>query len=436
MGKFCNYKSCTDYLFNLERVGIKYDLKNIKRILDYISHPEKNFKAIHIAGTNGKGSVASIINSVFIERGLKTGLYTSPHIRDFRERILTDGKMIGRDYVTDFTNRLYDLFEEIKPSFFEATTAMAFEFFANQKVEYAVIEAGLGGRLDSTNVLKPELSVITGISIDHTEYLGNEIENIAYEKGGIVKKNIPCVAGKLDNKARNIIEKICMKKNSEFIYAEDFWITNLKVCREDGMLLSVVDIADRKNKISLEIPLTGRYQLQNIKTAFTALDIIGKKDGLTLSENNIKNGLKNITVNSRFYGRFQKISEKPKIVIDVSHNVQGIKNIKDSLKFIKYKRLYVIFGMMKDKEHEKCLEEIEKLKATVILTKPKYKRAEEPEILFKSVRRKENFFISENINAAYKNVMKMANYDDLILITGSFFLVSDFLRSIRFTFKY
>ncbi len=436
MGKFSNYKSCTEYLFNLERVGIKYDLKNIKRILDYISHPEKNFKTIHIAGTNGKGSVASIINSVLIESGFKTGLYTSPHIRDFRERILTNGKMIVRDYVMNFTNRLYDLFEEIKPSFFEATTAMALEFFASQKVEYAVIEAGLGGRLDSTNVLKPELSVITGISIDHTEYLGNKIENIAFEKGGIVKKNVPCVGGKMDSKARSIIEKICLEKNSEFIYAEDFWRTNLKSCREDGMQLNVVDIADRKNKISMEIPLIGRYQLQNIKTAFTALDITGKKDGITLSENKIKNGLKNITVNSRFYGRFQKISEKPKIIIDVSHNVQGIKNIKDNLKFFVYKRLYVIFGMMKDKEHEKCLKEIGKLKATLILTKPKYKRAEEPEILFKSVKGKGNCYITENINEAYKSVRRMANNDDLILITGSFFLISDFLKCIRFTFKF
>lgn len=436
MRKFSNYKSCTEYLYNLERVGIKYDLKNIKRILDYISHPEKNFKAIHIAGTNGKGSVASIINSVFIESGHRTGLYTSPHIRDFRERILTNGEMISREYVMDFTNRLYDLFEEIKPSFFEATTAMAFEFFASQKVEYAVIEAGLGGRLDSTNVLKPELSVITGISIDHTEYLGNKIESIAFEKGGIVKKNVPCVVGKMDSKARSIIEKICMKKNSEFIYAEDLWGTNLLSCREDGMQLNVVDIAERKNKINLEIPLTGRYQLQNVKTAFTALDMTGKINGIAISENSIKNGLKNVAINSRFYGRFQKISEKPKIVIDVSHNAQGIKNIRDNLKFFGYKRLYVIFGMMKDKEHEKCIEEIEKLKATVILTKPKYKRAEEPEILFKFVKGKENFFISENIAAAFKNVRRMANDDDLILVTGSFFLVSDFLKSIRFTFKF
>lgn len=436
MRKFSNYKSCTEYLFNLERVGIKYDLKNIKRILDYIHHPEKNFKAIHIAGTNGKGSVASITNSVLIESGFKTGLYTSPHIRDFRERILANGKMIGRDYVMDFTNRLYDLFEEIKPSFFEATTAMAFEFFANQKVEYAVIEAGLGGRLDSTNVIKPDLSVITGISIDHTEYLGNKIESIAFEKGGIVKNNVPCVGGKMDRKARSIIEKICMKKNSEFIYAEDSWKTNLLSCREEGMRVNVVDIAYRKNKINLEIPLIGRYQLQNIKTAFTALDITGKINGITLSENSIKNGLKNIAINSRFYGRFQKISEKPKIVIDVSHNVQGIRNIKDNLKFFGYKRLYVIFGMMKDKEHDRCIEEIEKLKATVILTKPEYKRSEKPEILFKYVKVKENFFISENIAVAFKNVRGMANNDDLILVTGSFFLVSDFLKSIRFTFKF
>ncbi|MCX6165350.1 MAG: Mur ligase family protein, partial [Ignavibacteriae bacterium] len=311
MNKFKNYKNCIEYLFSLERAGIKYDLKNIKKILDYISHPERNFKSVHIAGTNGKGSVASIINSVLIESGFKTGLYTSPHLIDFRERILVNGNMINKKYVVDFTNRLYDLFEEIKPSFFEATTALAFDFFANQNVEYAVIESGLGGRLDSTNVLKPEISIITGISIDHTEYLGNTIESIAYEKAGIIKRNIPCIAGKTENVAKRVIEKKCNTKKSEFIYAENLWNVNILKCREDSMEINVNEINNEENKIYISYPVIGKYQVCNIKTAFTALDSIGRINGISFSEENIVIGFKNVIVNSRFFGRFQKINNNP-----------------------------------------------------------------------------------------------------------------------------
>lgn len=432
MNKFKNYKSCIEYLFSLERAGIKYDLKNIKKILDYISHPEKHFNSIHIAGTNGKGSVASIMNSVLIESGFKTGLYTSPHIIDFRERILVNGIMINKKYVMDFTERLYDLFEEIKPSFFEATTTMAFEYFANQNVEYAVIESGLGGRLDSTNVLKSEISVITGISIDHTEYLGNTIESIAQEKAGIIKRNIPCVMGKTEGKARNVIEKKCKNKKSELFYADNLWNVNILKKQEDLMDLDINEIKNKENKICLCYPVIGKYQIHNIKTALTSLDLIGKINGISFSEENIINGFKNVIINSKFFGRFQKICANPKIVIDISHNLQGIKNIRDNLKFFNFDKLYVIFGMMKDKEYVKCLDELEKLNAIVILTKPDYKRAEEPEMLFKSVKRKEKFFVAENVNIAYKSVKKIAKKNDLILIIGSFFLISDFLKQKQF----
>ena len=182
ISEYKSYEKCVKYLYSLERVGIKYDLKNIKSLLRFLGNPEKNFKSVHIAGTNGKGTVASIINSYLIELKYKTGLYTSPHIKDFRERILVNGKMIPQKYVIDFTNKIYDLTQKILPSFFEATTAMAFQYFSDCGIEYAVIEAGLGGRLDSTNILKPELSIITSISIDHTEYLGNTVEKIAFEK--------------------------------------------------------------------------------------------------------------------------------------------------------------------------------------------------------------------------------------------------------------
>lgn len=428
MEKFKNYDRCIAYLFSLERVGIKYDLNNIRKILGFLSHPERKFKSIHIAGTNGKGSVASLVNSVLMESGYKTGLYTSPHIKDFRERILVNGKEISRNYVIDFTNRLYKLFEEIKPSFFEAGTAMVFEYFANQKVDYAIIEAGLGGRLDSTNVITPIVSVITGISIDHTEYLGDTIEQIAVEKAGIIKNIVPCVIGKTDNKAEKIIKKVCEEKKSELIDSDRCWNVNIVCKSEDSMDLRIANKHNRKNGILLNYPVVGDYQLGNVKTALAVLDVVGKSEGITFKGEDITKGFRNMRKNSNFYGRFQKINENPKVVIDISHNLQGIKNIKKNLKYFKYGKLYILFGMMKDKEYIKCIRELEKLDAIVILSKPEYKRAEEPEILFKSAKNKEKFLIAESIKAAYSSAIKLAGKRDLILITGSFFMISDFLK--------
>jgi dihydrofolate synthase / folylpolyglutamate synthase len=429
MKKLRNYKDCIEYLFGLERAGIKYDLKNIRVILKFLGNPEKKFKSIHIAGTNGKGSVASIINSVLMESGFKTGLYTSPHITDFRERILINGKMIPEDFIMDFTIRMKKLIDKIKPSFFEITTAMAFEYFAIKKVEFAVIEAGLGGRLDSTNVLKPVISIITGISIDHTEYLGNTIENIAFEKAGIIKRNIPCVAGKMDASSKKVIALKCEEKKSKLLDAEKSADIRIKERRENFMKVQTYFAGEQ---IILKYPVIGNYQIRNIRTALTALKETGRNEHINFSPKSLKSGFEKIISNSKFYGRFQKVSDNPKIIIDVSHNAQGIKNIRDNLKYFKYKNPYIIFGMMKDKEYIKCLNELEKLNATVILTKPDYKRAEEPEILYKSVKRKENFFIAENIKAAYKSAARTANKNDLILITGSFFLASDFLKLKKF----
>lgn len=433
MIKFKNYKEIIPYLYSLERVGIKYDLKNIRALLKSCGNPERKFKTVHIAGTNGKGSVASIVYTVLKECGICAGLYTSPHIIDFRERILVNGEMISKKFVIDFTNRNLKLIEKLKPSFFEVNTAMAFEYFAEKEVEIAVIEAGLGGRLDSTNVIMPVVSVITGIAIDHTEYLGDTIESIASEKAGIVKKNKPCIAGLAEKKALEVIKRKCRKESSRFYYAEDLWSINSQKITDEYTEYKVSRKGQRSDFINIEFPVPGKYQQYNIKTAFTALDIIGNEIGISFSEENIKTGIVNLKENSNFFGRFQKVSDSPKAVIDVAHNVQGIKNIRENLKNCRYNNLYIVFGMMKDKEYGKCIREIEKLDAEIILTKSGYKRAEEPEVLFSRARRKEKFSISENIKAALKYLEKKAKSDDMILITGSFFLVSDFvkLKSIR-----
>jgi len=428
MRKFENYKKCIDYLFGLERAGIKYNLNNIRILLKFSGNPHKKFKSIHIAGTNGKGSVASIINSVLLESGLNTGLYTSPHINDFRERILVNGITIPKEFVINFTNRNFKLIEKIKPSFFEAGTALAFKYFEESKVDIAVIEAGLGGRLDSTNVLKPEVSVITGIDIDHTEYLGNTIEEIAFEKAGIIKKEVPCVCGKTGKNALKVIKKKCRESESRFIYSGDLWNVKTEKRNETNSLIKVSRRNSRNSSILLNYPIPGKYQEENIKTAFAALDAAGKKLGISFTEENIQSGIKNVIPNSKFFGRFQKISDSPKIIIDVSHNVQGIKNIKENLKYFKYKRLYIVFGMMKDKDYKKCINALEKLEAEIILTKPDYKRAEEPEVLYMSAKKKDKFRISEKPEFAVRHILKKCGKEDLVLLTGSFFLISDFLK--------
>jgi len=417
---FTDYKKTTQYLFALERRGIKYNLNNIKKLLKFLGNPEKNFKSIHIAGTNGKGSVSSILNSILIEKGFKTGLYTSPHILDFRERMIVNGEMISKKFVIDFTNRINPLIKKIEPSFFEVTTAMAFEYFSRKKVEYAVIETGLGGRLDSTNVLKPELSVITSIAHDHHDFLGNTISKIAYEKAGIVKKNIPVVIGKLEKAALSQIRKKSKVTKSDLIDSSKKRIKVIKK-NETGLQFEF-------NKTKYSFPFIGDYQLINLRTSFTAIEALSKANGVNFTYEEIQKGLSNIKDNSNFHGRFELIRTSPKIVIDVSHNEQALENISANLKYFKYNKLVVIFAMMKDKDYKKGLTILSKLKAKIILTRPLYPRAEEPEVLYKSAKNKSKFMPMQKLQDAYKKALEFSGKNDLILVTGSFFLISEFLE--------
>ncbi|HMS63999.1 MAG TPA: folylpolyglutamate synthase/dihydrofolate synthase family protein [Ignavibacteria bacterium] len=426
--KFRNYNKCIEYLFGLERAGIKYDLKNIALLLKYLNIPEKKFKSIHIAGTNGKGSVSSILNSVLNEKGFKTGLYTSPHIKDFRERILVNGKYISKKFIIDFTNKLHDEIERIKPSFFEVTTAMAFEYFSNRKVDYAVVETGLGGRLDSTNVLIPVVSVITSICIDHVEFLGKTIKKISAEKAGIIKKNIPIVSGNVTAESEKIFRKTAKEKNSEIIFAEDNYRIDIKKKTERGFIFNAE--GNGKNYRNFYFPVIGDYQKHNIKTSLTALDIFCEKENIVIEENEIHNGLKNVKQNSNFHGRFELISEKPKIVIDVSHNLQGIENIPQNLKFFNYKALIIIFAMMNDKQYKESISELLKLKTKkIIFTKPDYKRSAEPDTLLNSVKGNESKIEARStVKEAFEYAISLSKTNDLILVSGSFFLVSDLLK--------
>jgi len=423
---FSDYKSCIDYLFSLERVGIKYDLKNITSLCKFLGNPQNKFKSIHIAGTNGKGTVASVLNSIFMESGYKCGLYTSPHIIDFKERILINGKKIDEQYIIDFTNSLLKQIEKLVPSFFEVTTAMAFKYFADNKIEFAFIEAGLGGRLDSTNIIKPEISIITSISIDHTEYLGDTIEKIAFEKGGIIAENVPVVTGKIPAEAMKVLKTQANISDAELINSDKYVRFHNRRVIQNGIAFSI-DTKNFKYK-NLEFPLNGNYQFINIATLFTALDTLIEAKKVNIKEDAVRKGLINVKKNSGFYGRFEVIHNFPAIVIDVSHNAEGIANLESNLSQLIYNNLFIIFGMMKEKEQEKCIHHIEKLEGNIFFTKPDNKRAEEPEVLFSKSKHFERAFITENVLAAKNAVLKKAKPGDLILVTGSFYVVSDFLN--------
>jgi len=417
---FTDYNKTIDYLFKLERRGIKYNLNNIKKLLSFLGNPEKNFKSIHVAGTNGKGSVSSMINSILIEKGFRCGLYTSPHITDFRERILVNGEWASKKFIVDFTNKINPLIKKIEPSFFEVATAMAFEYFSKKEVDYAVIETGLGGRLDSTNVLMPEISVITTIAIDHVDFLGDTIEKIAYEKAGIIKKNMPVVVGNLKPPALKEIRKKAESMNSKLINSlrKEIRITKRS---EKG-------IDFKFENQNFNFPVIGDYQLNNLRTAMTAVQTLSDNSKIPFSKSIIQKGLSNIKNNSNFYGRFDTIQHSPKIITDVSHNEQAFENIAANLKYFNYKKLIILFGMMKDKNYQKCLNILSKLDAKIILTRPLYPRAEEPQKLFESVKNKSKFIPVQNLNDAFSHALSLTDKKDLILVTGSFFLVSEFLE--------
>jgi len=428
LDKFTSYNTALKYLFELERAGIKYDLSNIRKLLKILGNPHKNFKSVHIAGTNGKGSVSSIINSVLIEKGIRTGLYTSPHILDFRERILVNGKFISKKFILGFVNRMYDEIEKIKPSFYEVTTAMAFEYFSFMKMEISVIETGLGGRLDSTNIITPLISVITGISIDHIEYLGSSISSITREKGGIIKKKVPVVTGNLKPVSKKILSSIALEKNSP-IY-NSFKEKNYEIAErtETGFYFTL-----NKKKERYFFPVIGDYQIENICTAVNTLKIMKDTYGTAVDSDILKKGFQNIKINSGYKGRFEIVSEKtsdsPKLITDISHNVQGIKNIENNLKYFKFDKAVIIFGMMNDKNYKDCILELKRLNHHVIFTKPEYSRSAKPEDLFNVIKgNKEKFDHRKNFKEAYELALSMTKKNDLILITGSFFLVSDFLR--------
>ena len=403
-----NYKETLDYLYQklpaYQREGAaayKKDIGNIVAAAQSLNNPHLQFKSIHIAGTNGKGSTAHLIASIMQEAGYKVGLYTSPHLTDFRERIKINGKMISKQNVIDFVLNNKKLFEDLHMSFFEMTVIMSFDYFANNKVDIAIIETGLGGRLDSTNIINPELAIITNISLDHTNLLGNTIQKIAAEKAGIIKEGTTVVIGKKQKATENIFNKVVNKKKANILYAKmqkDSYISDLK----------------------------GTIQKENISTCISAIKQMQKK-GWNISEKNIKDGIRYCIKNTQLLGRWQILQDNPTIICDIAHNIDGIKQVIKQVKERSYNKLHLIIGVNKDKSISKILTELPK-DAKYYFCSAKIERSLHQKKL-KEKAKEYNLFgdAYSSVNSAIKNAKKNAEKNDLILISGSTFVIAEII---------
>lgn len=416
-----------DFLYSLERTGMKYDLTNITRICKAIGNPQNSFKSIHIAGTNGKGATASFAASVLMEHGIKTGLFTSPHVLNFNERIRVDGKQIPTVYVKRFLDEHSALIKRIKPSFFEVNTAMAFRYFADKKVEAAVIECGLGGRLDSSNIIKPEVSVITPIGMDHMQFLGNTIKTIALEKIGIYKPGVKVIVSDSNKELKPIFFR-SIKKN-DIVYLNDvIKISSLQVNKAGLDFI----MKDKHDTTKLTSPLLGSYQPVNAAAAYLAVSEFCRKMTLPLKLTAFKKGITNVKKNSGYFGRLDIMTIKGKrFIFDVSHNAHGISQTVKSLSKLGIKPGVVVFGIMGDKDYHSAVKEVLKLKSDFIFTRPEYARALDPYILTAEAMKmntKNKYTIAESSKEVL-NVLKLSG-TKTVLVIGSFFLVSDILKGL------
>lgn len=424
------YQQTLEYLFRklpmYSRVGsaaFKADITNTIRLCDALGNPQNKFKSIHIAGTNGKGSTSHMLAAILQTAGYKTGLYTSPHLKDFRERIKVNGMMCEEQFVIDFTKRIRPLIDEINPSFFEITVAMAFDYFVQQQIDIAVIEVGLGGRLDSTNIITPELSIITNIGWDHMNMLGNSLELIAAEKAGIIKPHIPVVIGEVIKETRNIFTEKAEATTSQIVFAQEKrYVANWKY--EHHQL--EIEIADHHNdeRTTYHLDLPGIYQNKNIITVLEASQQLHLK-GWNTTTPIIQKALQQVKKITGLHGRWEIIHHNPAVILDVGHNVDGIGQIVEQLELTSYHHLHIVTGMVKDKEVEKVLALLPK-QAAYYFTCAKIPRALDAETLQQKA---EGFGLKggiyTDVNKALQEALNHTSKDDLVLVCGSVFLVGE-----------
>ena len=451
-----NYREAIDFLYSrlpmFHRIGAaayKADLNNTIELCALLGNPESylNHRCIHIAGTNGKGSVSHMLAAILQTAGYKTGLYTSPHLLDFRERIRINGKMISEQEVISFIEKYQKDFERINPSFFEWTVALAFNYFRQEKVDVAVIETGLGGRLDSTNVVTPLLSVITNIGLDHTNLLGNSYEQIAFEKAGIIKQHVPVVIGETIAETKDIFQQKAKHENAEIIFADEKF-TAVKIGSEENFisldilpspplpplpgergLSSAVSPSPKGEGLEvrrLQLDLTGDYQLKNIVTVIAAAENL--KNHFAITENVLRDALKNVNGITGLMGRWQILKKEPLVICDVGHNAEGIASVVEQIKKTRYDKLHFVFGMVEDKSADKILKLLPR-DAEYYFCRANIPRAMDSETLTKQaneagLKGKNYGSVKDAVNHALQN----ASPTDFVFIGGSTFVVAEALE--------
>jgi len=401
----------------------KKDLFNIRALCEILGNPQDKFKTIHVAGTNGKGSVSHMLAAILQTAGYKTGLYTSPHLHDFRERIRLNGEMVPEQFIVDFTERISPNFNEIEPSFFEISVAMAFEFFAMHEVDIAVIEVGLGGRLDSTNIITPEISVITNISRDHMNILGDTLEEITGEKAGIIKKNIPVVIGETNATTAPIFQAKAAAENAPIFFADQLRFANNWEQEPHVLRLEIAD-HHHTDHLLIDMDLNGIYQVKNCITVLEAVHLLQEK-GWTISQEQTKKALAHVKQLTGLKGRWDVIRISPLVVLDVGHNEDGIRQVLSQLSITRYKKLHIVLGMVKDKDISGVISLLPKT-AEYYFTRAEIPRAMPEEMLAalsEKVGISGNTF--PNVNVALENALQHAEKEDMILVCGSVFLIGE-----------
>jgi len=422
------YAQSIQLLFGLERLGMKFGLRGISRLLSELKNPHTKFPSIHIAGTNGKGSTASMIAAALTAAGYRTGLYTSPHLVNFEERIRIGGKTIPRKAVTELANRLQGSIKKHSPTFFEVTTAMAFAWFAEEEVDIAVVETGLGGRLDSTNVLRPLVSVITGIGMEHTEILGDSLEKIAFEKGGIIKKGVPCVTGISEKRPLGIIRKICRQNRASLVIATHYR-AKVRESNLDGTLLDIV--AGRTSLEKLRISLAGTYQIRNLAIVLETLQTLASASEFEVQEVALRKGLSAIQQFTGLTGRLTVLGERPLIVADVAHNSDAMRNLCDTWKRLKKNKPIVVFGVAKDKDYTSMVRDLARIGDQAVAVAANTSRARPASDLVAAFERhKCKTRAALSVEEGMRLAIQLAGNDGTILVTGSHFVVGEVMAAL------
>ena len=425
-----DYPQTIEYLFTrlplFSRIGAaayKADLVNIQALARQLDNPERKFKSIHVAGTNGKGSTSHMLAAILQKAGYKTGLYTSPHLHDFRERIRINGHMIPEKNVIAFTERISDFIEKNEPSFFEITVAMAFEWFASEEIDIAVIEVGLGGRLDSTNIIMPVVSVITNISYDHMDLLGNTLQKIAFEKAGIIKPGIPVVIGEEQTDIKNVFLHSANENGSPIYFASQKRFPG--EWKTEGQLLYVqLTEVHNNTKKNFLLDLPGLYQLKNIVTVAEVVSVLNQ-NGFNIPDAAMQQGLKQVKSLTGLHGRWDIIHENPLIVTDVGHNEEGMKAIARQIENTTHEELHIIIGMVKDKAIENILRPLPKM-ANYYFTRAQIPRAlPESELAEKAEKLGLQGRSFSHVKQALEAAVLKAGSKDLVLICGSVFLAGE-----------